>query len=464
METSWATSAAIRVPSVTAAARVVDKFTRRSRYRSMAMKFGVLLTVGLIASSAFAQPQKLTVAQWQADIDFLSTELPKRHPNPFHDVSRATFLETLSTLRDRVPILSDFEILLGMQQVVALIREGHTLVVTTTPDDTYFPIRVEHLSDGWFVTRTTNVSRDACGARVVAIDGMGIDEVIDRFATTVSRENDPWLLANAGTNLMRANVLHELGITIASDSAVFTLERGGAHFDLPLQAIGQRFGPLTNGDDWPLYLQHSEKRYWYSWDVAARRMYVKYNVCQDDPQQAFAQFTSEVFGVVDANDVQEFIVDVRNNGGGNSSVIQPMLNAINSRSRLKGHVYAIMGRETFSSGIFAVNDLRNRGATLAGEPTGGKPNSWGEVLSFSLPNSGTSVRYSTKFFTLVPGDPASFEPMLSAPISSSDYFARRDAVLDAIDAARATVLSQSPNFRRRAVAPPAIPIAPECPK
>ena len=429
------------------------------------MKLGALLAVVLISSAAFPQPQRLTVAQWQADIDYLSTELPKRHPNPFHDVSRDTFLSALSALKSRVPTLSDFEILLGMQQTVALIREGHTRAYTTSSGEPYFPIRVERLSDGWFVTRTTDASRDACGARVVAIDGMSIDDVIDRFATTVSRENDQWLLANAATDLMRANVLHALGITIASDSAVFTLERGNAQFDLPLQTGTPPSGPLTNADDWPLYLQHSEKRYWYSWDAAARRMYVKYNVCQDDPQQSFAQFTNEVFSIVDANDVQEFIVDVRNNGGGSSSVISPMLNAINSRSRLRGHVYAIMGRETFSSGVFAVNDLKSRGAILAGEPTGGKPNSWGEVLTFSLPNSGTVVQYSTKFFTLVSGsDPASFDPTLSAPISSTDYFARRDTVLAAIDGARASALSESPSFRRRAVAPPSIPIAPECPR
>ena len=32
-----------------------------------------------------------------------------------------------------------------------------------------------------------------------------------------------------------------------------------------------------------------------------------------------------------------------------------------------------------------------------GEPTGGKPNNFGEIKTFSLPNSGLTVRYSTKY-------------------------------------------------------------------
>ncbi len=42
---------------------------------------------------------------------------------------------------------------------------------------------------------------------------------------------------------------------------------------------------------------------------------------------------------------------------------------------------------------------------LVGEPTGGKPNSYGEISSFLLPNSGLVVNYSTKYFEQVSGDP-----------------------------------------------------------
>ena len=35
---------------------------------------------------------------------------------------------------------------------------------------------------------------------------------------------------------------------------------------------------------------------------------------------------------------------------------------------------------------------------FVGEETGGKPNHFGEVRSFKLPNSGLEVSYSTKYF------------------------------------------------------------------
>jgi len=68
---------------------------------------------------------------------------------------------------------------------------------------------------------------------------------------------------------------------------------------------------------------------------------------------------------------------------------------------------------------------------LAGEPTGGKPNGYGDVASFTLPRSGLQVRYSTRFIMTVPGDPASLNPDIDVRISSADFKAGHDPVVDA---------------------------------
>jgi hypothetical protein len=69
---------------------------------------------------------------------------------------------------------------------------------------------------------------------------------------------------------------------------------------------------------------------------------------------------------------------------------------------------------------------------LMGEPTGGKPNSYGEIKSFPLPNSGLNVWYSTKFFQMAPGDPPSLSPDILIELTGMDYFAGRDPVLEAV--------------------------------
>jgi len=77
-------------------------------------------------------------------------------------------------------------------------------------------------------------------------------------------------------------------------------------------------------------------------------------------------------------------------------------------------------------------------AVLYGEPTGGKPNSYGEVRTFTLPSSKMTVQYSTKYWHLnKKADPPALAPDVLIELSSADYFAGRDPVMEAVLAVNA---------------------------
>ncbi len=91
----------------------------------------------------------------------------------------------------------------------------------------------------------------------------------------------------------------------------------------------------------------------------------------------------------------------------------------------------IVGRKTFSSAILNSLDFKNyTKAIFVGEPTGGRPNHYGEVKSFSLPNSGLKVRYSTKYFTHSKTDDNSFYPDHEITTRFEDYKNGIDPVVD----------------------------------
>jgi hypothetical protein len=142
-----------------------------------------------------------------------------------------------------------------------------------------------------------------------------------------------------------------------------------------------------------------------------------------------------VFAYADSHPVRRVIVDLRLNGGGSSSVIEPLLDGLGSRPALtaRGHLYAFIGAQTFSSGLMAAMDLHNRlHAILVGGPTGNKPNHYGEQLNFSLPNSGLLVHYASKHFHLMPNaDPPTLAPDVPVPYSLQDFLSGRDPVLEA---------------------------------
>ena len=93
----------------------------------------------------------------------------------------------------------------------------------------------------------------------------------------------------------------------------------------------------------------------------------------------------------------------------------------------------LIGRRTFSSAILNALDMKKQTAALfAGEPTGGKPNHYGEVQSFKLPRSGLAVTYSVKYFKVIDGDPDSLVPDIRVPLNFAEFRAGKDPVLERV--------------------------------
>src|SRR5262249_6945988 len=160
--------------------------------------------------------------------------------------------------------------------------------------------------------------------------------------------------------------------------------------------------------------------------------YVQYNLCRNDPALAFSAFSQNLFAFADAHAVDRVVIDLRFNPGGDSSVVNPLLNGLRARSALRGHVVVLIGAGTASSAQDAAIALRNLGARLIGEPTRQTPNGYGEVRPLTLPNSAITIQYSTKYFRMIANDHSSaLEPDLQVPAALSDLLAGRDAALDA---------------------------------
>lgn len=383
--------------------------------------------------------------QWRADIDYLAAELPRRHPNPFAHTTREAFNAQLESVKAQAAGLPDVEIAIRLQQAVASLRDGHTELATNIEPQTWFPIRLYAFPGGLYVTRTNAESRVACGMKLVAIDGVSVDEIYARVATTISAENDQWLRERVPLAMTRAEVLKAVGVIGNVEQATFTFER----VELTLRAGAQLPTVDKTTPDLPLYRRNPELRYWYAWDPNQRLLYIKYNVCSNDAANPFANLERAVLAIADSETVDHFVIDVRDNTGGSTEVARSLIDNLAARQRLRGRVFVIIGRRTYSSALLNAIDLKKAGATLVGEATGGKPNSYGEVRTFTLPNSKLTVFHSTRLFTVVPGDPLTLEPDVSVQVTAEDYFGKRDPVLEAI-VMKAPAASAT-SGRRRAV-------------
>jgi C-terminal processing protease CtpA/Prc len=144
---------------------------------------------------------------------------------------------------------------------------------------------------------------------------------------------------------------------------------------------------------------------------------------------ALPAFFDQVMAAISADPTAKVVIDLRHNPGGNSALLEPLIARL---SGLRGRLYTVIGRKTFSSAILNALSLARIGATLIGEPAAGKPSHHGEVKTFPLPRSGLIVMYSTKYFRNPDHETDSLLPEIPVELSYADWAAGRDPVLGAI--------------------------------
>jgi hypothetical protein len=384
--------------------------------------------------------------RWIQDIEYFAASFPNRQKDFNTLISKKLFEQEIADLKTNVPRLSNVEIIFRLDRIIASLGVAHTAMNCLSgigaEEIHLYPIQMHWFSDGLVVTATSPMYREALGARVAKIGAMKPEEIQDKISPYISHENQPWLRHQSVTLMALAELMTREQIAATNGKAQFTFAKSnGKTFTLEVAPESPR--ELTN---WisardalhiptGLARNHPGSFYWWEYISNSKTIYLQYNRCTESSEYPFADFVSEVLACAASNLVQRVVVDLRYNAGGNSEIIKPLLQGLQTRFALSapGHLYVLIGNDTFSSGADAALNFReDLHAIVIGAPTGGKPNCWGDIKPLTLPNSRLTIYYSTKHFNLIPdADPPSIEPDLTVPFSTVDFLSGRDPVLEA---------------------------------
>ena len=159
--------------------------------------------------------------------------------------------------------------------------------------------------------------------------------------------------------------------------------------------------------DLPIYATNDKENYWYKYLECNDELYIKYNLCRENGEISIKDKIDKSIKFIEDNSINKVTVDLRNNSGGDSTLIEPLIEYIkkNEKINTKENLKVIIGRETFSSALLNAYEFKfQTNAKIIGEPSGGKPNCYGEILRFTLPNSKFLISYSTKYYKLIEDD------------------------------------------------------------
>ncbi len=276
-----------------------------------------------------------------------------------------------------------------------------------------------------------------------------------------------WVKAKAPGALCRQSVLKHILGKQQMDILALETEKDGVRREVSLPYGSE----IISGDSGPQFF----------WDVIPeiKAGYFSLKSCNDT--EDYRRSVQNLFLEMKEHGCENLIIDLRGNGGGNSSVVNEFLRKMpgkefldcSGRTRMskyaieqreydkssykfegesdlsiadseskwhklaedqritpfKGKVYVLVDRYTFSSGNWlAVMFSDNCLGTVVGEKTGNAPSSYGDLLRFELPGP-FSLSMSHKIFVRPDPsrDPADgLVPDIEIPTTLVDIFDRRD--------------------------------------
>lgn len=401
---------------------------------------GVLLLLLTSLPFLHAQSNPARDQRWRDDLQFLQQQITRLHPNPYTQISRERFNESVQQLNDAIPQLSDAAVAMGLARIVASIQDLHSsLSLTQTSAGLRFlPIRLRWFPDGLYVTQAADAYGALIGRRVLRIGEKTAEEAYAAVRPYISAENDPWARLLSGNYLISPDILLTAGVLASEGPVPLQVEdETGARSvaSVALASLSVLAGPVLAKPGFPHYRRYATQNYWYDYLADSGTLYIKYNACANMNALPFLRFLQTM--VIDFATVQprKAIIDMRNNGGGDSSILQPLIEALRgaiAQGFPVSSLYVIIGRETASSASLNTATLKGLGATLVGEATGGGASGFGEVNQFTLPNSRLVVSCSTRLFQIANAPGSKIDPDIAVDLNGTDYFADRDPVLEAI--------------------------------
>ena len=409
-------------------------------------------------------PQKMTVEGWRADLQYLAQEMPKRFIRFYDFVPREEFEAAIAEFSQKLPTLTRNQIELELMKLIAMPKASHTTIVPFQPaiDWHFYPLLTFMFSDGVYITDAPREYRHTIGKRIVSVAGKSIEQIYLDAKPFLSADNEmsrqgmfpdrflpfPEVLRAQGYIEGRGTGLYPLDDRYYLKTRFRLEDDTGRQFSIDIKPmypfslggiwfIYQKTGKSVEKERSPVIAHARKSNYWFEFWADSQTIYFQFNSVRNQNGESIAEFSKRLENFVNTREFDRLIVDIRNNGGGDSTKLGPLVELLSQNQKINqwGKLFAVISRRTGSAAVRFAAMLQNRTKTIfAGEPTGGSPNTAGDTAPFILPNSKIVVYLSYRYFQDSIADTPEpwISPDLPVAYTHHDFFSGRDPIVESI--------------------------------
>ena len=355
-------------------------------------------------SSTLDLNQTLTRDQAIEDLKYVKEQIENYHPAFLDGSDRSYDVEEqyqkeIDAISDSVTVV---ELWQSAGRIAARLKDGHTNV------------SVYNVTGGYYISDFRQLKDYG---NPIAINGVSTDTIYQVFRSQFSYELESYAeFMFYHVAIANKDYLDFCGVD-TSDGVVFTFTSGQEKIDYHYD-----FVPI----DQVIGYEEEDDNQWVSYDIDTDHNLAVFTLEQCDYNQEYTDTLQNFFKDVNKNQIENLVIDLRNNSGGNSLVANSFLQYIdvdtyqtwdcairfgwyllenkdNVRKNQKkeplfgGKIFVLTNTRTYSSAMdFAMLIKDNNLGVIVGEASGNLPNSYGDILGFQLPNSKLFLNVSYK--------------------------------------------------------------------
>ncbi|MFC2103733.1 S41 family peptidase [Bacteroidota bacterium] len=401
------------------------------------INYKVLLHLGL--------PPSPSKTEWKADLNFLVKQMEVTHPNLYSLVDKEYFKNEIKIFEENIDEYDNNKIKTEFARILALPNDAHSYpnIQSLKLGWHIYPINIYYFDDGIYITDAGRGLKHLVGSKIIKINDKDVYEIYNKLKKNISAENELHTKNRVGIILISEWLLAEK--IIKSDKiAKFTLknalreeymyESKPVHY-IPnlywsaMRKVDNNFSPAISND--------RKSNYWFEYRKEDKTLYLQYNRCMPMNNEPMNGFIKKLESAVNEFDFERFVIDLRNNDGGNAVEVIPLTKFISSNKKINqpGKLFVIIGRKTFSAAVIFSSMLQQQTeAIFVGEPTAQGPNFYSSPRKINLPNSKIQVVISTALTqsSILEDTRKWITPDIYARYLHQDFLLGKDPAMDSI--------------------------------
>lgn len=291
--------------------------------------------------------------------------IEERHIDMYFNISKEELDRYIDEIIEMYDINDDYSLYYYTNMIIKKIfgiYDSHTKLLFEK-GDFYLPVRLKYINNKLYIIRTTKETKTLLYSEVKKIGNIDINKIIEEIKSIVASSTEEYVTSQIELFLINGYKIKSLpSIDSKLDEFNFTVNSDEKIIDMK----------LTKDEGYLLPVNKPKEN--YSYELKDDKIIIVYNKCREEYDGQMIEFVNKIESESKKFGIEKFIIDIRGNQGGNSEIINPLIEFLKDKKTV-----TLVDEYVFSGGRFAILDLKNINSKFVGTGIGTQLNCFGNA-------------------------------------------------------------------------------------